>query len=653
MSMQSRTARRFAHAAEAGSSLSVRRRGTALFMVMVFLGAIGAMAVSSIYLTGNANLISASFDKEGNLRYAAEAGLAIGKARVNYDAGALPDTGYITLLSNYQLKGADNQPLAGVHVNVYAGPSGSTSGQFGRFSSIVAEARDDQGTGFVRRLELVQESFAKFAYWSNSESNNGSPILFGGNDQLWGPVWSNDMISISNTGVHFHSDVGTASTITGSAFGTFDKGYSINQKPIALPANTMLASLPGYAAVAGFSYTPPTAGDATTVRMGLEFVALDMNGDGDSTDVNEGFFRVYQANVGQVAWLRADWPGSGAALASVVNCGDWHAMGPTGALKFFPVSVHNTLWFRNLLNKSAATGGGGLSLAAANTEKAANLSTIMQHANARCYLGGDPHLVAVARTAALYTDTLTRYKGGDDTTFTPVDAYGAWVQYSATPYAPLAALRVDARYLAPIYRGINTNSKGVIYANGTIGVSGTLRGRVTLFATGNVVLLDDLRYSVDPGLGLCTDILGIITNSNMYVADNAINSPEDVTGGGVWRSLDDTKDVYLHAVVMATGTSFQVENYSTGATNANGCEGTVNGRGCLYLTGGLIQQSRGAVGVSDGHGFTKRYSYDRCAVVNPPPYFPTTGRFNDNRYYELDPVNFNVANLFRAITPAQ
>ncbi len=33
------------------------------------------------------------------------------------------------------------------------------------------------------------------------------------------------------------------------------------------------------------------------------------------------------------------------------------------------------------------------------------------------------------------------------------------------------------------------------------------------------------------------------------------------------------------------------------------------------------------------------------------PYFPTTGRFLDNRYYELDPVRFDVAALFRALTP--
>jgi len=76
-----------------------------------------------------------------------------------------------------------------------------------------------------------------------------------------------------------------------------------------------------------------------------------------------------------------------------------------------------------------------------------------------------------------------------------------------------------------------------------------------------------------------------------------------------------------------------------------------NGRGCLYLTGGIIQQQRGAVGLSDGTGFTKRYSYDKCALYNPPPYFPTTGRYTDNRYYEVDPSGFNITALYHSLTP--
>jgi hypothetical protein len=154
--------------------------------------------------------------------------------------------------------------------------------------------------------------------------------------------------------------------------------------------------------------------------------------------------------------------------------------------------------------------------------------------------------------------------------------------------------------------------------------------------------------------GVCRDILGLIAGKDVVISDNAINTPPEVAIGGgtaTYYSLDDTKDMYIHAVIMALGSSFRVENYSTGPTDTNDCNGINNGRGCIYLSGGIIQLSRGAVGTSSGSGYAKRYSYDHCAVVNPPPYFPTTGRFQDNRYIELDPAGFNHKAYFKSLTP--
>ena len=633
------------------------RRGVALFISLFFVAGIGALALSAIYLTANATLISKSYEKEDNLKYAAEAALAIGKSALNFNPAALPNTSYVSMMTNKTLVAGDGTPIPGVGVNLYVGQTGSTSGQFGRFASLVAEARDANGTGFVRRLELTQESFAKFAYWSNSETNSGSTIYFANGDQLWGPVWSNDNLNIASSGATFHDQVGTAGSINGVGYGTFSKGYSTNQKPITLPTLTTLANLSGLATVGGMNFTPPTTGDETTVRMRVEFVAADMDANGDSTEANEGFFRVYQANAGQVAWLRGDWLGTSSTLetiAQMTNCGDWHVItagGKTDTL-FFPGAIHPTTWFRNLMQT-----GAGMTLASAQAESSATVTTMMQRVTpkgSRCFLGGDPHLVAVARNGAAGYVAADYQKGGSDTTFTPTDARGAWVLASATPGNPMATVRTwDAKYLFPLYRGLNTTTKGVMYFGGTVGLSGVIRGDITLYSPNTVVILDDLRYANDPANGRCIDILGIIAGANAIVADNSLNSPEYIrtSSGGLIKSIDDTPDLYLHAVIMALGTSFQVQNFSSGPTNANGCQGTADGRGCLYLTGGLIQNNRGAVGLVSGQGFIKRYSYDRCAVVNPPPYFPTTGRFLDNRYYELDPVKFNVTNLFRSLTP--
>lgn len=648
------------------------RRGIALFISMFFVAGIGALALSAIYLTANASLISKSYEKEDDLKYASEAALAIGKASLNFNPAALPNTSYVAMMTNKLVQTADGQAVPNVSVNLWVGQTGSTSGQVGRFASLVSEARDVAGVGFVRRLELAQESFAKYAYWTNSETNNGQVIYFGNGDQIWGPVWSNDNININTTGATFRDQVGTAGTINGAGYGTFIKGYATNQRPINLPSLSTLTSLSGLAAVGGMSFNAPTTGDESTVRLRIEFLAIDLDNNGDSLGANEGFFRVYRANAGQTSWLRGDWPGSltsAPAKSAVTMCGDWHdtyvAGNPNPVSKFFPASVHSgsVTWFDTVLARGRNVAGNGAlttaNLTWARAQGNQTLSTILQNPGARCFLGGDPHLAAITRTAALGYNAAQRNVGGEAQSFTPTDANGAWQLANSTPPAILTARRPnDAQYLFPLHRGFNTNTKGVIYVAGTVGVSGVLRldRGVTVYTPNTIVLLDDVRYANDPStvngqLRQCTDILGLISGGNTVIADNALNSPQTIQSSGstLMRSLDDTPDMYVHAVSMAIGTSFTVENYNQDPQNVIGCQGTNNARGCLYLTGGIIQNNRGPVGQSNGRGYIKRYSYDRCAAVNPPPYFPTTGRFQDNRYYELDPVRFNVGNLFRSL----
>jgi hypothetical protein len=97
---------------------------------------------------------------------------------------------------------------------------------------------------------------------------------------------------------------------------------------------------------------------------------------------------------------------------------------------------------------------------------------------------------------------------------------------------------------------------------------------------------------------------------------------------------------------------FTVERYDQGSTSAEVCDKTIDaGRGCLKLTGGIIQNTRGAVGQVDGHGYVKRYSYDACAASNSPPYFPTTGHFVRDRFFEVDPTGFDVDSYFALLTP--
>ena len=627
------------------------RRGFALFAIIMFTLAMAALAASAIYLSGNATLLNISQDREREFKYGAEAAMAMGKSRLNTDPLVLPDSSFVTLMSGQQVMGADGVVLPGLTVNLYAGPTGSSTGQFGRFASVVAEARDGNGARFVRRLELTQESFARYAYWSNRETNNGQTIYFGNGDNLWGPVWSNDNISIASSGAWFHSEVGTAKLISGKPYGTFSKGYSENQPPITLPNNTTLSKLPNYAAAGGMNFTTPNSGNAAGVIARVEFIAVDLGGPTDSTGADEGFLKVYIANQGEDNWLRADWTNG---KPTTTNCGASYRTTPGGPRQFFPASVHTQAWFRTLLQ------AGGMTAQQATDTSNASLGDIMAKSTGRCYLGGDPHLVAVERNNLSFSNAQKQI-GGDSSTFTPVNgAKGHWLPWPGPVDPRLAARRPwDAQYLFPIYRGLNPGTKGVVSFTGTIGVSGVLRGRMTIFSTGSIIVLDDLRYATDPSAATdkaakCPDMLGVIATNNITLADNAIMGPQLITpsnGQSFWKNLDDTKDVYLHGILMALNTSFGAENYDQGPQNANGCEGNTSGRGCLYLYGGLIQESRGAVGLLSGSGYVKRYTYDHCAVSNPPPYFPTTGRFLDNRYYEIDPVRFNVSQPFSSIQP--
>lgn len=96
---------------------------------------------------------------------------------------------------------------------------------------------------------------------------------------------------------------------------------------------------------------------------------------------------------------------------------------------------------------------------------------------------------------------------------------------------------------------------------------------------------------------------------------------------------------------------FTVENYGSGGKSEEPCEAKINGRGCLYLTGGIVQKTRGAVGTTAGTGYVKRYGYDRCAGESPPPYFPTTGHFTKGQHYQVDPTDFDAAEYFARLTP--
>lgn len=621
---------------------SPSRRGSALLLVLLLTAALAALALASSYLTANSRILASYYDRERDFRYAAEGALALGKARLARDTSiVLADTGYQALATDQNVKEADGSLVRGVKVDLYAGRTGNATGQYGLNASLVAVARDGTGARYMRRLELAEENFAKFLDFSDK----GTTACYAKGEYMYGPVWSNGNIYVCSwlPGAVFTDEVGTAKAVVNKSSGVFSIPPKEWQPRIELPTNSRLARLATYAARGNFDFDAPNNGSASTVRMRIEFVPVDLDGDGDFTDANEGFFRVFEAK--SASALRAD------ATSSVIDdqCGDWHMDPRVNQVAFFPVSVHQATWFRD----GIGTG-----------DYRASARTVLSPANdprARCYLAGDPHLAAVERKPGSWS-LAARQVGGTDTTFTPTgNLNGQWLSWTtrggAVP-APLAALgRPDAQYLFPLAREFNLGAMGVIYVNGTVGLSGVLRGRLTVYSyNGDAVFLDDLTYSVDPSSANAQDMLGVIAGKNAIIADNTLNTPVRPSGAPRYYWLDGAvgpdnspkwlapqNSFYLHGVVMALNDTFMPEDYWTGPNGYSTvpitrCNGYPVGRGCLFQTGGAIVARREATFTGGGQGMMEARIYDKRTLSTPPPYFPTTGRYLDNRYYEVDPV---------------
>ena len=311
------------------------------------------------------------------------------------------------------------KPIPGLTVNLYVGPTGSTSGQFGRFASVVAEARDANGTGFVRRLELSQESFAKFAYWTNSENRPTAARCIRQRRRALGT----GLVERHNHHQYRRRHVPRRRRHRRAADrergrGTFVEGLlEVSQKPILLPSLTYArVSSSGLATVSGFNFTSPTNGDESTgALMRIEFVATDLDDSGDSTGTNEGFFRVYhgERRATRVAARRL------AEQSSLPTRAVDHqlrrlAPGPrlpstdtrSSSSRSRRTSIRgsgNTLvrhghrrrppWRRDVGEHRRDARRGAI-----RSRRSTTFTSVLQHANVRCYLGGDPHLVAVART---------------------------------------------------------------------------------------------------------------------------------------------------------------------------------------------------------------------------------------------------------------
>jgi hypothetical protein len=606
-------------------------RGAALFFTLVLLVALVAVSAGAVIVSGTELRLRIYSKAQVDLKYMAGMAAEMGLSRLNRDETALPDTGYKALEQSLIPADASGQPIDGFTLDIYTGRSGSATGRTGNFASVVGVAKG-RGAMAIVRLEVTEESFAKFAYFTDNEGGN---IWFAGGDQLFGPVHSNDQIKIHSSGATFHADVTTGRDILYPDHGEFREGYQEFVDTIPMPDNTDMARIEALATAGSTYFLTPSTGGPDAVEMRVEFVAIDVNGDGDEIDEDEGFFRVFRSPT--PAWLAAKGTDTW-----IQNCGDVHNHPTTGEPTFISAWNHRQLY----LNEGYVGAYGGdvdnwKNWAPLRHGQGTNWSEVYERAAAqptsRCYLGGDPRLGMDGRT-------LDPWNGANSDS--------GWLRredYAPAMTLPAAlAARDDADYLFVLSRDYNPEFRGVLFFDGLIGVSGVLNGRVTVASNNNIVLLDDFRYSVPANSDKCNDIAGFLTANNFYVSDNNLNTPQRFPGLASRRTYDETASEFIDGIILALNTSFTVENYWSGPRASELCEGTASGRGCLYLTGGLIQDVRGAVGLTSGEGYIKRYAYDSNARFCPPPHYPTTGRYSKNRYYEVNPQVFGDVGAFFA-----
>ena len=597
------------------------RPGIALLLVVLVTMVVGAIAAAGALIGLNGFLIGEYDQRTSLLESVADAGLELGRARLNAEPSLYSDTMVVALEVDAAVYDVDGAAIPGVTRTVQVLPVGGGAGEYGNYAALVSIATDESGTLLIRRMDLLRESFARFAYLTDYEPPSYG---FGAGDQLFGPVHSNSSIKTWSSRATFHGPVTTAGEFVDPEYATFHADTSSGVRPILMPTASQLARLEDRASPAHLSFSEPSgtvSGAQATLR--IEFVSRDTDSDG----VAEGFIRVYRSSNG--AWVTADVPGgygsTAEAIGSSDNCGYLDADGLfTQETVAQPGKNQGQGKGQGKGNKGGNGKGKGLGHHAAGVV-----------ANA-CFLGGSEILTT-------------------DGAFDPTDeGRGQWLAYPGGTPASVAG-QPDAGYLFPIDRTLNQGFRGVIFVGGSVVVSGTVRSRVTLAATGDIIIGDDLVYETDPGAASCTDILGLFAGGDVIVADNTINSPQQSDAStSTWNQLDETADEFIHGTILALD-QFSVEHFGSGAEQASICGTDTNGnpiywgRGCLRVTGGIIQDTRGGVGTVGGTGYLKQYTHDTCGLTAPPPYFPSTGRFIRGRYYEVEPVGFDLAQYFEAL----
>lgn len=133
---------------------------------------------------------------------------------------------------------------------------------------------------------------------------------------------------------------------------------------------------------------------------------------------------------------------------------------------------------------------------------------------------------------------------------------------------------------------------GVIFAEGDVNISGTVKGQVTVVSAQGVNITNDLKYeslTASP-----PNILGLIAETSIYIPNSAPYNIE----------ID-------AAMLCRTGKAYA---------------GLSSAKGTLIIRGSLASNTLSYFANTSGHGYTTRkYYYDDNLLLYPPPHYLPSG----------------------------
>lgn len=665
---------------------NLSQRGAALVFALLMSIAVAAMALGAIMVASGADLTTRYNAREATMQAAANAGLELIRDSINhgiYDS-LLPADSYTVLADGAPITDALGATLPRLSRSLYVGRTGGrtggagTAGQYGgNFASALSVIRDRRGAVAARRLLLTQESWSKYAEAIDTWTLSGGYTC---GTTFFGRVHSNTNLNLTSgcseaSKVRFNGPLTVVGSLGNPASGNYVAGLDTNATAITWPTAARITAMQqfaqdGDAAGGDYDLTSLTT-NGLVPGLRIEFLTIDADASG-TIEWDEGYMRVWEpANTSDSVLAFATgrlWPNipSGAGInwnqdpnIHSRTCGARIQFVDEGSPQWYSA---RQIWEGIVArggNNGAARDGTGWALSGGLTgSRPAEIAAVVgTPSDRRCYQGGDPYLYPTTRGTTLTPDaTLTNEP-------TATNLFGRWRPRRTGAHSSVAS-RADAALLIPL--GANSEFKGAVFVTGDVAISGYLRGRVTVFATGNIFLTDDLLYHTAPGTQCDAegDMMGAVALRNVIVADNSVQVPfkinNTVFGGFDDSPMDEQFNMFVFAVGNGTsGTgNFTTQGvpgwfgtprpYSLGVTSERCGAGAPSG--CVRVTGG-IAQGRLEYGfyLTNNYGFANTRAYDACGAINPPPYFPTTGRFLESRYYEVDPVWLNdkgIANYF-------